>query len=104
MLHACVRRFDVTSTVQNFLGTKQGLGCMLLSLHAITSPSVPLLFQIQLVLRYAKYWSKITLHSQYELYSTVASKGVAQLCYPKLFKVTQLGNMSLFLETCLTIT
>ena len=25
MLHACVRRFDVTGTVGNFLGTKQGL-------------------------------------------------------------------------------
>ena len=25
MLHACVRRFDVTGTVQNILGTKQGL-------------------------------------------------------------------------------
>ena len=25
MLYACVRRFDVMDTVQNFLGTKQGL-------------------------------------------------------------------------------
>ena len=25
MLHACVRTFDVTVTVENFLGTKQGL-------------------------------------------------------------------------------
>ena len=25
MLHACVRTFDVTGTVENFLGTKQGL-------------------------------------------------------------------------------
>ena len=25
MLHACVRRFDVTGTVGNFLGTKHGL-------------------------------------------------------------------------------
>ena len=25
MRHACVRRFDVTDTVENFLGTKQGL-------------------------------------------------------------------------------
>ena len=25
MLHACVRTFDVTGTVENFLGTKHGL-------------------------------------------------------------------------------
>ena len=25
MLYACVRRFDVTDTVEKFLGTKQGL-------------------------------------------------------------------------------
>ena len=25
MLHACVQKFDVTGTVENFLGTKQGL-------------------------------------------------------------------------------
>ena len=25
MLHVCIRRFDVTGTVQNFLETKQGL-------------------------------------------------------------------------------
>ena len=29
MLHACVQRFDVTSTVGNFLGTKQGLNRVL---------------------------------------------------------------------------
>ena len=28
MLRACVRRFDVTHTVQTFLETKQGLTCM----------------------------------------------------------------------------
>ena len=26
MLHACVQRFDMTGTVENFLRTKQGLG------------------------------------------------------------------------------
>ena len=25
MLYACVQKFDVTGTVENFLGTKQGL-------------------------------------------------------------------------------
>ena len=25
MLHACVKKFDATGTVDNFLGTKQGL-------------------------------------------------------------------------------
>jgi len=30
MLHACVRRFDVTSTVGNFLGTKHGLNSLVL--------------------------------------------------------------------------
>ena len=25
MFHACVQRFDVMGTVENFLGTKQGL-------------------------------------------------------------------------------
>ena len=30
MLHACVQKFDVTDTVGNFLGTKQGqhLACL----------------------------------------------------------------------------
>jgi len=28
MLHACVRRFDVTSTVGNFFRTKQGLNVL----------------------------------------------------------------------------
>ena len=28
MVHACVRRFDMTATVGNFLGTKQGLVCV----------------------------------------------------------------------------
>ena len=29
MLHACVQKFDVTDTVENFLGTKRGLNlCM----------------------------------------------------------------------------
>ena len=30
MLHACVRRFDVTGTVGNFLGTKHGLNSLVL--------------------------------------------------------------------------
>ena len=37
MLHACVQKFDVTNTVQNFLGTKQGLSFTLRALVKQTS-------------------------------------------------------------------
>ena len=40
MLHACVRRFDVTGTVEKILETKQGLigAHQALQLHAKKSP------------------------------------------------------------------
>ena len=37
MFHACVRIFDVIDTVQNFLGTKQGLSFTLRALVKQTS-------------------------------------------------------------------
>ena len=33
MLHVCVKKFDVTGAVENFLGTKQGLNHLFLWIH-----------------------------------------------------------------------
>ena len=58
MFHACVQRFDLTGTVQNFLGTKQGLNALEMSYY-ICGRSGQVLFHLGAVSHEQKMLARV---------------------------------------------